>query len=252
MIPLYNPLSTTPGKQPLPLSVLSLAALLEGRHDWTLIDANIEHTPARRIIELARAAPAGTRMLGVTVMAGPQLEEAVPDCREVKQAVPELPNVWGGYFLTQHADTVLAAPYIDFVVRSQGERPLLDLIEVCRRGGDLSRWARELGRVLRPGGHLIFSDFHVSWAGDGWRRTFADRRGRRYELPYHPRSVDEHRDTLGQCGFAGCEEREIGLESETGDEADAFRRRWGTPPVVVVVHACRCVPTPEPPSNRGM
>ena len=29
MIVLYNPLSTTPGKQPLPLSLMSLAAVLE-------------------------------------------------------------------------------------------------------------------------------------------------------------------------------------------------------------------------------
>ena len=138
MILLYNPLSTTPGKQPLPLSMLSLAAVLEGRHDWTLVDANIERAPARRIIELARSAPSRELLLGVTVMAGPQLEEAVPVCREVKQAVPDLPIVWGGYFPTQHADTVLGAPYVDFVVRSQGEHPLLSLIEVCRRGGDLS------------------------------------------------------------------------------------------------------------------
>jgi len=31
MILLYNPLSTTPGKQPLPLSLMALAAVLETR-----------------------------------------------------------------------------------------------------------------------------------------------------------------------------------------------------------------------------
>ena len=98
MILLYNPLSTTPGKQPLPLSVLSLAVVIDGRYDWTLIDANVDRAPARRIIALARAAPARDRLLGVTVMAGPQLDEAVPVCREVKQAVPDLPIVWGGTF----------------------------------------------------------------------------------------------------------------------------------------------------------
>ena len=30
MIVLFNPISTTPGKQPLPLSLMSLAAVLEG------------------------------------------------------------------------------------------------------------------------------------------------------------------------------------------------------------------------------
>ena len=41
MILLFNPLSTTPGKQPLPLSVMSLAAVLEGKEAWSLVDGNL-------------------------------------------------------------------------------------------------------------------------------------------------------------------------------------------------------------------
>ena len=50
MIVLYNPLSTTPGKQPLPLSMMALAAVLEDRHPWTLVDGNLVGDPAREII----------------------------------------------------------------------------------------------------------------------------------------------------------------------------------------------------------
>ncbi len=43
MIVLFNPLSTTPGKQPLPLSLLSLAAVLERAGiAWALVDGNID------------------------------------------------------------------------------------------------------------------------------------------------------------------------------------------------------------------
>ena len=48
MILLFNPLSTTPGKQPLPLSVLSLAAVLEGKEPWSLVDGNIVADPVTR------------------------------------------------------------------------------------------------------------------------------------------------------------------------------------------------------------
>jgi hypothetical protein len=130
MIVLFNPLSTTPGKQPLPLSVLSLAAILEGQHRWALVDGNLTVDPAAPIIELlSGATPSETTMLGVTVMPGPQLKQAVDVCRAVRRAAPHVPIVWGGYFPTQHTDTVLSSPLVDFVIRSQGEQPLFALID---------------------------------------------------------------------------------------------------------------------------
>ena len=140
MIVLYNPLSTTPGKQPLPLSLMSLAAVLGDAHPWTLIDGNLIPDPAAEIVaRLEAAPPSAVKLLAVTVMPGPQLTQAVAVCRRVKAALPDVPVVWGGYFPTQHADTVLASPLVDFVVRSQGEQPLLQLIAALRSGGSLAR-----------------------------------------------------------------------------------------------------------------
>jgi hypothetical protein len=135
MIVLYNPLSTTPGKQPLPLSVMSLAAMLEAPDRevgarWCLVDGNLVTDPLPEIVSRLLDAPAGSRpLLAVTVMPGPQLSQAVPVCRAVRSALPEVPIVWGGYFPTQHGDTVLGSSFVDFVVRSQGERPLVELID---------------------------------------------------------------------------------------------------------------------------
>ena len=138
MIVLFNPISTTPGKQPLPLSLMSLAAVLESegptlRSDlkvgpstsipWILVDGNIVPDPAAEIIARLTAAPRSeVSLLAVSVMPGPQLTQAVAVCARVKAALPDVPIVWGGYFPTQHTDTVLRAPYVDFVIRSQGER----------------------------------------------------------------------------------------------------------------------------------
>jgi B12 binding protein/radical SAM family protein len=157
MIILYNPLSTTPGKQPLPLSLLSLAAVLGDAHPWILVDGNVVADPAAEIIERLTAAPASARcsMLAVTVMPGPQLTQAIRVCRRVRAALPHLPIVWGGYFPTQHTDTVLASPLVDYVVRSQGERPLLKLIGALESGGALSdvgalSWKRDGTIVHNP------------------------------------------------------------------------------------------------------
>jgi len=165
MIVLYNPLSTTPGKQPLPLSLMALAAVLEGREPWTLVDANVlsELAPKRSLTDqevaaalvarLKQAPRDESRLLAVTVMPGPQLAQAVPVCRAVRQALPDVPIVWGGYFPTGHTDTVLGARYVDFVVRSQGERSLLELIDALKTGRALSSvgglsWKDGSGRVI--------------------------------------------------------------------------------------------------------
>jgi anaerobic magnesium-protoporphyrin IX monomethyl ester cyclase len=154
MILLFNPLSTTPGKQPLPLSVMSLAAVLEGKEPWSLVDGNLVADPAAEIVTRLSALDARERsLLAVTVMPGPQLSQAVPVCKAVRAALPDVPIVWGGYFPTQHTDTVLRSAFVDFVIRSQGEQPLLQLIEALRSErpietvGSLS-WKDPRGRVI--------------------------------------------------------------------------------------------------------
>ena len=151
MILFFNPLSTTPGKQPLPLSVLSLAAVVEGRDEWSLVDGNVVPDAAPEIIGRLQKA-SGLRLLAVTVMPGPQLTQAVAVCRAVRAAMPDVPIVWGGYFPTQHTDTVLRSSFVDFVVRSQGERPLLQLLDALEKDAPLETissvsWKSSDGRI---------------------------------------------------------------------------------------------------------
>jgi hypothetical protein len=136
VIVLYNPISTTPGKQPLPLSLLSLAAVLDGREPFRLVDGNLERQPAAAIVDIFKeAGRKGPNVLAATVMPGPQLTQAVEVSKRVKAALPDVSVVWGGYFPTQHPETVLKADFVDFVVRSQGELPFLDLLRLLRSGG---------------------------------------------------------------------------------------------------------------------
>jgi radical SAM superfamily enzyme YgiQ (UPF0313 family) len=139
VIVLFNPLSTTPGKQPLPLSLMSIAAVLEGQRPFRLVDGNLEHDPATAILEILRDSPRnGVDVLATTVMPGPQLSQAVPVAKRVKESLPQVPIVWGGYFPTQHAETVLKSDSVDFVIRSQGEAAFVDLLNVLRSGGSFS------------------------------------------------------------------------------------------------------------------
>jgi hypothetical protein len=159
MIILFNPISTTPGKQPLPLSLMALAAVLEGQWPWCLVDGNLEPDPAAAILALAGTATNPTPILAVSVMPGPQVAQAIEVCRRVRAARPDIAIVWGGYFPTQHTDTVMRSPLVDFVIRSQGEAPLLQLIAVLRRGGALDAigglsWTRGGTIVHNPAGTM--------------------------------------------------------------------------------------------------
>ncbi len=119
MIILYNPPSNAQRKPVLPMSLLALGALLEGEHDYLIIDGNLERDPVAALDRAIRET--GATVLGVTVMPGPQLNDAVPTCRRIKELHPTLTVVWGGYFPTQHWEPCLKAPYVDYVVRGHGE-----------------------------------------------------------------------------------------------------------------------------------
>src|SRR5262245_58180843 len=108
------------------MSLLALGALLEGAHQYQIIDGNLENDPLDRLDAMISADR--TDVLGFTVMPGPQLSQALPLSRELKARHPGLTIVWGGYFPTQHYDVVLKDPSIDYVIRGHGEMAFLQLL----------------------------------------------------------------------------------------------------------------------------
>jgi SAM-dependent methyltransferase len=100
---------------------------------------------------------------------------------------------------------------------------------------DLGAWLAEATRVLAPGGHLVYSDFHPSWTAERWRRTFRTADGRLFELSYFPHAIDEHLALLERAPFVVRTIREPRL---------AGRKT----PVVVVFHAVKPVRRRPPPS----
>lgn len=126
MIVLYNPPSSASRKPVLPMSLLALGALLEGEHDYRIVDGNLDPDPVATIDRIVR--DEGADVLGVTVMPGPQLSHAVPHCRRLKELHPNLTVVWGGYFPTQHHEACVRSGYVDYVVRGHGELVFRQLV----------------------------------------------------------------------------------------------------------------------------
>ena len=91
---------------------------------------------------------------------------------------------------------------------------------------DLGPLVREAARVLTPGGHLVYSDFHPSWNRERWRRTFRAVDGRQIVLKYFPHSIDQHLRWLEDAPFDVRTIREPRIGGRTK-------------PVVVVFHAVK-------------
>ena len=102
---------------------------------------------------------------------------------------------------------------------------------------DLGAWVAELARVLTPGGHLVYSDFHPAWATERWRRTFQTADGRSFEVAYFPHTMAEHLARLAEQSFEIRAVREPRL-ARPGRARPAWMRRHAAP-VVVVFHAVK-------------
>lgn len=130
MIILFHPRAAGPRACRLPLSVLALAAVLEGREEYEIVDENIEDKPVDRMLKLIDTHD--IELLGVSVMPGPQMAAAVRGSLEIRRLRPHVKIAWGGYFPSLYPDETLNAKYIDFAVRGQGEETLLELLDALR------------------------------------------------------------------------------------------------------------------------
>ena len=133
MILLVNPRATRPSNRRFPLSVMAIGAALPPETSWEIVDGNLPDIDPVEAIAAHVEARAGTadpmRLVAMTVMPGPQLVSAVPLAKAVKQRFPDLPIVWGGNFGSLYPEPVLNAPYVDWLVRGQGEATFLELLE---------------------------------------------------------------------------------------------------------------------------
>ena len=124
-------------------------------------------------------------------------------------------------------------------------RSAFDLVNASLMVGDiqdLGAWTREMSRVLSIRGHLVYSDFHPSWAQQGWSRTFRSADGAMHDISFNPHSIDAHLAALESAGFRVRTIREPRFSSSHAASEPSikeFRRRWGNPPVIVAFHAVK-------------
>ena len=134
MIVLVNPRATRPANRRFPLSVMAIGAAIPASENWEIVDGNRpDIDPLTCISDHVTARSGSTdpvRAIAFTVMPGPQLANAVPLTKAVKARHPDIPIVWGGNFGSLYPEPVLHAPYVDWLIRGQGEHTFAELLNV--------------------------------------------------------------------------------------------------------------------------
>jgi radical SAM superfamily enzyme YgiQ (UPF0313 family) len=134
----------------MPLALLSIASVLDpSEFEVIIIDARIEENAHSKLIECCEDA----FCLGVTVLSGSPLKDALYATRLVKSVYPELKTVWGGWHPSLFASEILQEEdSVDITVYGQGEVTFSELIKALNDNSDL----KEInGIAFRRNGDII-------------------------------------------------------------------------------------------------
>lgn len=131
-----------------PLGLLSLAgSLREAGYEPLIIDGALD-----RDYESTVARAIGDALcFGVSLLTGPMIREAIRTSRLVRTLRPELPIVFGGWHPSLETAQTLREDFVDIVVRHQGERTLVEILQRLERGNGLDLlpgcWFKRRGRI---------------------------------------------------------------------------------------------------------
>lgn len=127
---LFNPRSART-KPRIPNSILSVAASIEGLYDYVLVDGNLETDPWITIRN--HLAQGGFSFFGCTAMPGPQLQQAIPISKKIREQFPGITIIWGGYFASNQPRVVLHSGYVDYIVHGPGDKCFPQLLQAIQQ-----------------------------------------------------------------------------------------------------------------------
>ena len=116
-----------------PLGLLSLAASLrEAGYRPVIIDGALDGDYRARI----NAELEDCFAFGVSLLTGPMIHDAIEVSRFVKFRRPDLPVIFGGWHPSLMTAQTLREEFVDIVVRQQGERTLVEVLNRLAAGSE--------------------------------------------------------------------------------------------------------------------
>lgn len=123
---LFNPFAAKNGYR-IPYSILQVAASIQDKYDFVFVDGNRDKDPWQKIKLYLDTGE--FKFFACTVMPGPQLRQAIPFTKKIREDYPDIINVWGGYFASNQFETSISSDYVDFIINGQGDYAFPQLLD---------------------------------------------------------------------------------------------------------------------------
>lgn len=196
---LFNPRSAN-SKHRVPNSILQVGASIFGKHDFVFVDGNLERDPW---VVIERYLSTGEfRYFGCTVMPGPQLRQAIPFTRRIREQFPDVINIWGGYFASNQYPVVMESGYVDFVIYGPGDKAFPALLEALETGTAYEFIPNLVWKT--PGGHVIKNSKETLLDQDALPQLPYDYLDRFYPIQRYLNPTFLGRRTLAYHSSMGC------------------------------------------------
>jgi malonyl-CoA O-methyltransferase len=164
----------------------------------------------------------GTRLLDAACGTGRHLAAALKDGAHRAVGVDLVPAMLSVAHRRPGAAPVVAADVRALPLRASS----FDLVWCRLAAGHLpvlDPLYQAIARVLRPGGHLVVTDFHAAAQAAGHRRTFRDGEGNGWTIESHAHRALDHQTAAAGAGL----ELEDTVEGRVGPAVRACYRRAG-------------------------
>src|ERR1700722_2188682 len=120
-----------------PLGILAISTpLLNAGYEIKIIDSTITPNYKKRILEEVQDA----LCLGISVVTGPMIRDTVEVAKAVKKWDPNFPVILGGWHPSLLPGQTLEAPFVDIVVRAQGEDSMVEVVHHLQDDAELDNF----------------------------------------------------------------------------------------------------------------
>lgn len=123
---IFNPRSAK-GKHRIPNSILQVGASIYDVYEFVFVDGNLENDPWEKINTYFETGQ--FKYFCSTVMPGPQLKQAIPFTKKIKENYPDAITIWGGYFASNQYKVCIESSFVDYIINGPGDVAFPSLIE---------------------------------------------------------------------------------------------------------------------------